>query len=204
MRIARTLVLIHIFSLISVSSFGQVLKEGDFTLGGGLDYIEFNKFEPRYVVGLNGENRIGQHFTTLFVFDAGKDYLHFGPGTIFLPMGLLLLNSEESTFGDFLLGLLFVGSSLENIGYSIPMGQLAEIIPYVSMLRFRFMWDGPTTPGNGNYVSGSLGVRLQYLFKERWYASGHVEYSQLYYSGRPGGIESGVSVSYIVKRSQQE
>ncbi|NJN41357.1 MAG: hypothetical protein HC811_03075 [Flammeovirgaceae bacterium] len=176
-----------------------MVQKGDFTLGGGVDYIEFTSFQPRYVVSLNGENRIGQHFTTFFVLDAARDYLHFGPGTIFLPLGLLLLNSDESSFGDFLSGLLFVGTSLEHIGYSLPMGHHAEIIPYVSMLRFRFMWDGPTTPGNGNYVSGSLGVKLQYLFKERWYTSAHVEYSQLYYSGRPGGIESGVSVNYIVK-----
>jgi hypothetical protein len=72
-----------------------------------------------------------------------KDYFHFGPGLIGLP--LLLLSGSESddfeSFGSFLFWLGAIALSFEHLSYHIPVNTDFDISPYVSVLRYKSSYE---------------------------------------------------------------
>lgn len=69
-----------------------------------------------------------------------KDYFHFGPGIIGLPIALLGFTSddEDSPLRSFLYSVAAVALSFEHLSYHIPVKSDLDISPYISLLRFKY------------------------------------------------------------------
>jgi hypothetical protein len=98
-----------------------------------------------------------------------KDYFHFGPGLIGLP--LLLFSGSGSddfdSFGSFLFWLGAIALSFEHLSYHIPVNTDFDISPYVSMLRYKSSYEHSNISDPdfvGEQLSFALGVQIYKYF----------------------------------------
>ena len=181
--------------------FGQ-LDESDITLAATAEYINFQNFSPVYAYGITGEYMLGKHVGIEFSVAGAKDYFHFGTGAVLFPFALLLSGTDSDN--GLLLFLIGIASLFEHTNYHIPLSKNLELVPYVSLLRLRYMYDPESGFDDEIYASWSLGTKLGYRFNNNLFINASVEGSQLYYSGRPRGIQTGIHIGYIFKNKNKE
>ena len=190
------------FILHASISFAQ-LEDSDITFAVTTEYINFQKFSPTYAYGITGEYMLGKHVGIEFSVAGAKDYFHFGTGAILFPVALLLSGSDSDGDG-LLLFLIGIASLFEHTNYHIPLSKNIELVPYVSLLRLRYMYQPDSEFDEEVFASWSLGTKLGFRFNNNLFINASVEASQLYYSGRPKGIQTGIHIGYIFKDKKEE
>ncbi len=129
-----------------------------------------------------------------------KNYVHLGPGTIALPIWMLLLqlpgfwdspfNLDSDSFESMLFMLLLTVISIEHLAIHIPLKANTSLSPYLSLLRFRY----PGTNNNLNDVKHNLnfatGLKLNRYYG-RFILSPYIDYS-FGYTDHMHGINMGV------------
>lgn len=177
---------------------------GDFSLSGSADIL----FNTPNGVQLAGGIKISTFVSKRISFDsdlvAGSDYFHMGPGIIGIPIWLLLLesvtgvNGEATTFQEFLLYAFFIVLSTEHISYHIPVKNMIDISPYISILRYKHAYEfgyHPDDPGYaGDQFSYAVGVQMNKYF-HRFMVSPYAEVN-VGYSDHIPGINIGVYCGY--------
>jgi hypothetical protein len=94
-----------------------------------------------------------------------KDYFHFGPGLLGLPL-LLLSGSESDDFESFSSFLFWLGAivlSFEHLSYHIPVNRDFDISPYVSVLRYKSSYEHNDLSNPdfiGEQLSFAFGVQI--------------------------------------------
>ena len=190
---------IALLLLYPLSCVGQLSKK-DWSLAITYDHIDFESFPIYNTVGLKGEYMLGKRIGAEFGVTAGKDNLHFGIGTVLAPFFLLLKETEEEkSLGELALMLAGIVSMLEHTNYHVSITPDIEIIPFLSLMRFRYMYERDGYYNTSEFLSWSVGSKVSILPPGNWFLNGTIERSQLYYSGRPIGLQIGFNVGYIFK-----
>lgn len=213
----KKIVLIAPFILLSFSLFGQVENEsgvlpenytnhsrGDASISLSGNTVFNNPFEPVYAGGFKMRMFVSKRisFDTDLLF--GKDYVHFGPGVIGLPIWLLsnelgFSSDEEGSFGLFLFSIALMALSAEHIAYHLPINNTTDISPFVSVLRFKQLTvEGINVAPEDNYAHASFvaGLELNRYFK-RFVLSPYFEYN-VAYDGYLRGFNLGVNFGYYI------
>jgi hypothetical protein len=134
-------------------------------------------------------------------FVAGRDYFHFGPGIIGIPLFMLFLSGggmEIDSFGLLLLEVFVIALSAEHVAGHIPVKDVIDISPYFSLLRFKYSYKyGEYNSFNyaGDQVSYAIGIQVNKYFN-RFYISPYAEVCVGYEDHIPGyniGIYCGYS-----------
>jgi hypothetical protein len=117
---------------------------GDFSISGSPNVLFRTPNGIQFGCGAKMRFFVGKRlsFDTDIVFS--KDYFHAGMGLIGIPLALLCLGTasdEESSFSALLGAIAAVAISLEHTAYHIPISQLADVSPYVSLLRYKFAYE---------------------------------------------------------------
>ncbi|HRJ31702.1 MAG TPA: hypothetical protein PLV21_13395 [Cyclobacteriaceae bacterium] len=194
--------------LIPVLTNAQ-LRKHDWWLAGTAERMDFQGFNPYNAVGLRGEVMLNNVWGIETGLAGGQDYFHLNPGTVVAPMLILFLaiyngNESEGSLGGLALLLLSIASMAEHSNFHIPLGGGVEVVPFFSLIRYRYMYDMQLSPAGGhNYASWSVGSKLSFISSKNWLVNASVERSQLYYPGRPYGIHAGINIGYIF-RSKSE
>jgi len=155
--------------------------------------------------GISIEGMISKHFGFEVGISGGKDNFQTGIGVLALPFMIKARNSSKEDPTDFekwikpaLLAILL----LEHINYHIDITQDFQLIPYVSLIRLRYMYNPEMDPlYNKNYVflSGAVGIKAGLTFKDKWLLNAYCERSQLYFEGNPSGIQAGLNLGILLK-----
>jgi hypothetical protein len=136
----------------------------------------------------------------------GKNYVHFGPGIIGLPLWILgaelgFSSDEDGSFGLFLFKLATMALSAEHIAYHFPVKNNTDISPFVSVLRFKQLnIDDINTATEEIYAHASFvaGLELNQYFK-RFVLSPNVEYN-IAYDGYFKGFNFGINFGYYIPK----
>ena len=134
----------------------------------------------------------------------GKDYVHFGPGIIGLPLWILgaelgFSSDEDGSFGWFLFELAAMALSAEHIAFHFPVQSNTDISPFISVLRFKQInTDDINTTPEDNYAHASFvaGLELNQYFK-RFVLSPYAEYN-IAYDGYIHGFNFGLNFGYYI------
>lgn len=192
-------VFIYLTSTLSLWAQFDSTKVHKYTLYATGDFIDINLYNARAAGGLELAYRANRYMSFLFPLSVAKNYSHFGLGTFIAPLGLLILQSDDLSFGQLIGGLVMASTMIESGAFHIPIDRFKEIVPYYSLFRIRNIWDGPDTPGQGTYISFSAGLKIRYEMLPKWTISAYAEYSQLYYNHQSKGIQSGVAIGYAFR-----
>jgi hypothetical protein len=117
---------------------------GDFSISGAPNVLFRTPNGIQFAGGAKARFFVGKRlsFDTDIVFS--RDYFHAGMGIVGIPLALLFIGTasdEESSFSTLLGVIAAVAISLEHTAYHIPISQLADISPYVSLLRYKFAYE---------------------------------------------------------------
>jgi hypothetical protein len=131
----------------------------------------------------------------------GKDYYHFGPGVIGVPLALFALGTDEEfsfdNFSDFLISLAVIALSFEHLSYHIPVRTDLDISPYISVLRYKSS-SKHTDLSDPDFISDQLsfatGVQV-YKYFGRFVLSPYGEYN-LGYKDLASRFNLGVYLGY--------
>jgi len=152
----------------------------------------------QFAGGLKTRYFISNRFSLDADLMVGRDYVHFGPGLIALPILLFqpgALNEDYTfdTFGDYLFFLGFYLLSFEHIVYHVPLKKYADLSPYISLLRFKQAGDlnSPDNNGGEGQFSFAAGIEINKYIR-RFYISPYVEYN-IGYSDHISGVNLGVN-----------
>ena len=108
----------------------KVVFEGFYVLEGGLSQVTISEFNPRFIGSVDLSYHFKPHAAILYNYGFTKNYFHFGLGSILGPLGILMLQGDDLSFSQFFLGILFTATSIESMGFPIPIGTNKEIMPY--------------------------------------------------------------------------
>jgi hypothetical protein len=127
---------------------------------------------------------------------------------ILSPLALLLAstnNSEGGSFGGLALWLACAASFIEHTNYHIRITDNFEVVPFLSLARFRIMYDRTNPVYNTDqFLSWSVGTKLSLLTKNNWVVNVSGERTQLYHPGRPAGWQAGVHIGYVFRSTRVE
>lgn len=198
-----------IMVLWSFQSFGQTQKD-DWIMGPSYYHIQYDGFESKNAFGINAEYRFAKYFGFELSIAGGKDYLHYGVGSVLLPPLLLFLKPKEDGPG-FVLLLLGIVSCLEQTNFHLPVGKHVEIVPYVSVLKLRYIYESNSSIQDTYFGSWSAGSKLSIITNNHWAFNFLYEVGNLYQSGDVAGQldttpqvfgqQAGVSIAYILKNN---
>jgi hypothetical protein len=175
----------------------------DFYLVGTVDRVSINRLPDYAAVGIRGELMLGKFFGSEFGLSGSQHNLHVGLG-ILSPLALLMASSNSNSEGGSLAGVvLFIAcaaSFIEHTNYHIRLTDNFEIIPFISLARFRYMYDRiEPAYKTDQFVSWSVGTKLSLLAKKNMVVNLSAERTQLYHIGRPAGIQAGIQMGYVFK-----
>lgn len=135
-----------------------------------------------------------------------KDYFHFGPGLLGLP--LLLFSGSGSddfeSFGSFLFWLGAIALSFEHLSYHIPVNTDFDISPYASVLRYKYSYEHNDLSNPdfiGEQLSCALGVQICKYFG-RFVFSPYGEWN-LGYRDLNSRFNIGIYLGIYFKRERQ-
>ena len=143
-----------------------------------------------------GGLKINAYVCKWLSFDAdaviGWDYFHAGPGILGIPLYLLMFRSEglveEIEFPDFLIAAVVILLSAEHISGHIPVKDVLDISPYLSLIRYKYAWEHYSEMNAayaGSQLSYAVGVQL-YKYFNRFYLSPYAEVNVGYNDHIPG------------------
>jgi hypothetical protein len=123
-------------------------------------------------------------------FVAGRDYFHFGPGIAGIPLFMLFLSGgiQENISGLLLLEVFIIALSAEHVAGHIPIKEIIDFSPYVSLLRFKYSYkygEYNSFDYAGDQVSYAIGIQLNKYFN-RFYISPYAEVNAGYEDRIPG------------------
>ncbi len=134
-----------------------------------------------------------------------KNYVHLGPGTIALPVWMVMmltgpgdgvdLNRESISMAFFVAAITIM--SLEHFSIHIPTGPKSDLSPYMSLLRFRSSYPLEVSlPGTRTYdqFCFATGVKLD-NYLGRFLVSPFMEYN-IGYKDHISGFIGGLTCSY--------
>lgn len=186
----------------------ELHSKGDVSVSLSGNIITNNPFESQFAGGVKMRMFVGKRVS----FDAdlviGKDYVHFGPGIIGLPLWILgtelgFSSDEDDSFAWFLFKLTAMALSAEHIAYHFPLQSKTDISPFISVLRFKQLTiDNLNAAPEDNYAHASFvaGVELDQYFK-RFVLSPYAEYN-IAYDGYMKGFNFGVNFGYYIPEKQ--
>lgn len=157
-----------------------------------VDYLDIKTQGIRITGGLLGEYHFSDKISSFYPIGLGDGYFELGLGTFFAPFGLLALHfedEEEQTLGQYIGMMLALATSVESLGYHVPIGRGKEIIPYYSLCKLRSI-------EHKGFLSGSVGAMLRLNLADRWHLNWSGEYSLFYTKKGVSGLEAGISFAY--------
>lgn len=168
-----------------------------------------NPYESVFAGGLKMKMFLGNRFSLDADLLFGKDYVHFGPGIIGLPLWLfsdeLKFSSEnEGSFGLFLFSITMMALSAEHIAYHIPVRDNIEISPFISMLRLKQLYINDLTTSkedNAAHASFVAGLELNRYYKH-FIISPYLEYN-IAYDGYFRGFNLGINLGYYIPKKNK-
>jgi hypothetical protein len=128
-----------------------------------------------------------------------RDYYHFGPGILGIPIAMLtfsdnnLTDEEGSSLSEMLFYVAAMALSFEHISYHIPLKNYTDIAPFISLLRFKNAYEHGNDSNPefaGQQVSFATGVQLNKYFG-KFVLSPYAEYN-IGYKDHISGINIGV------------
>jgi hypothetical protein len=114
-------------------------------------------------------------------FVAGRDYFHFGPGIAGIPLFMLFMSNgfETNSIGLLLLEGLIIALSAEHVAGHIPVKEIVDISPYISLLRFKYSFkygEYNSYAYAGGQMGCAAGIQVNKYFN-RFYISPYIEVS---------------------------
>jgi len=189
--------------LLPLSQLHAQIKLRDYYILGSADLVSIGNL-PNYInVGLRGELMLSKSIGSEISFSGGRDNLHVGLG-ILSPLALILANTNGNSEGGSIAGLVLflvcAASFVENTNYHIRITDNFEIVPFISLARFRYMYDRiEPFYQTDQFVSWSLGTKFSLLTKNNMVINLSAERTQLYHIGRPAGIQAGIHMGYLFR-----
>jgi len=207
--------LISIVILTAFSVFGQSLSEpqplnyaahskGDVSISLSGNRLMNDPFGSQFAGGVKIRMFLGKRVSFDSDLAVGKDYVHFGPGLIGLPLWILgtelgFSSDEDGSFGLFVFKLVAMALSAEHIAYHFPVKNNTDFSPFISVLRFKQLNidDINVAPeDNSAHASFVAGLELNQYFK-RFVLSPYAEYN-IAYDGYVQGFNFGVNFGYYL------
>lgn len=180
------------FTLVSFSCRGQEEShEPFFSAGITCEYIDISGLKSVVAPGIAGELRLNKLIGARYSFAATQDYYHLGSGLLFYPLFLLGDKTDSPYTVVFLLLTLF-----EHTNFHIKLTEGIEWVPYLSLLRIRYLWDENSLYNDSVFASGSIGSSLNFKIGKNWSTALSWDGTQLYRPGRPKGWEAGIALIY--------
>ncbi len=129
------------------------------------------------------------------VIGGGEDWFEMSPGTVFGPLGVLLIRTaddgESFDFKGLLAGVLLFTIALENPIIHIPIGKKSTISPSLHLFRMRYdayeEWE----------YGGGLGIAYTTLPKKNFVITLFTEAGLQYYDGAPWGVKAGIRIGGV-------
>ncbi len=152
----------------------------------------------QFAGGLKLRMYLGKSFSFESHIIVSRSYLVAGPGLIGIPIWIFgLLNNEENTFSEFLVGAALALMSAEHTSFHIPAGKSTELSPYVSLLKFKQAYVHGTYNDPGIHTQQaclSVGISADNYLK-RFVFSPYIEYNYGY-ADHKSGINAGIWFGY--------
>jgi hypothetical protein len=203
---------VFILTILSNLALCQ-FREGSLLVGATYHYVEFEGYSPKHAIGINGEFMMSNRFGVELSLAGGQGYFNYGIASVMAPPVILISyltrNLDEGSFGSFIGLLLFIPALLEQTNFHIPIRDNLQLIPYISIYKFKYIYD--TNPVNKYhyFCSGAIGTKLSLITKNNWCISANCEISRLYraseYSGQldnpasNDGYQVSFNIGYIFK-----
>jgi hypothetical protein len=183
----------------------NIHRSGDFIASASANVLLKTPNGQQMAAGVKMQLFLGKKFSVDGDLVFSRDYVHFGPGLIGLPLGLLAMGSENGVlFGDngdglteFLFSIAAIALSFEHISYHIPLKNKLDISPFVSILRYKYAYkygDSSGTNYIGEQLSFATGVQFNKYYG-RFVLSPYAEYNIGYKDGISGfnlGVYCGI------------
>jgi len=204
-------IVILILFMLPIALANAQFKLGDFHLVGTIDRVSIGQLPGYTSVGVRGELMLGKVFGTEFGFSGSKDNFNMGLG-ILSPLALLIASIDNndndgggSGMGGLVLFLAAAASFVEHTNYHIRITDSFEVVPFISLGRFRYMYDRTDPVYNTDqFLSWSVGTKLSLINKNNMVVNFSAERTQLYYTGRPAGWQVGLHIGHIFKSKADE
>lgn len=215
---------ILLLCLFSLGLFGQKLKvlpdenlnhtihrSGDFTLSIIAPNVLIDNSEGALPgAGLKLRYFVGKRFSFDTDLAIGRDYLHFGPGLIGIPLWLLAsglglgLNDVGGDSKEDIASIVVVATvmilSAEHFAYHLPVGTSSDFSPYISLLRFKSLKYIRTPESPDEVVSSpncAVGIELN-KYAGRFVMSPYTDF-EIAYDGSGHGFNFGFSAGYYFR-----
>lgn len=150
----------------------------------------------QHVFGYNGEYLIGSKWGIEWSVAGGDKYLHAGFGSIVGPIIILLHNNTAIKSGPMVILVTAAFTAAEQTNFHIPIVRGLELVPFVSLYKFRSIQDIPGYPVDGT-ASWSVGMKVSLTYREKWFANFVAEAGRLYHEGTPSIVLVGVSIGFF-------
>ena len=174
-----------------IDTFGH--SRHDFAIYGSPNLLFHSNNNDQFALGIKARMYIGKKISFETDLLLGRNYFHFGPGIIGLPIWYFFLNNspvgndfEDENGGslqDLLINAMIMCLSAERISYHIDAGRTAEISPYISLLRLRSSPEPGIVIDSEEYsasqLSFALGIGYDAYFS-KFLLTPYIEYNRTY------------------------
>jgi hypothetical protein len=182
----------------------NIHSRGDVSISLSGNRIMNDPFGSQFAGGVKIRMFLGKRVSFDSDLAVGKDYVHFGPGLIGLPLWILgaelgFSSDEDDSFALFLIKLAAMALSAEHIACHFPVKNNTDFSPFISVLRFKQLdiddinADPEATYSHTCFVAG---LELNQYFK-RFVLSPYVEYN-IAYDGYVQGFNFGINFGYYI------
>jgi hypothetical protein len=182
---------------------GSNHRSGEFMISASPDVLFYTPNGVQLAGGIKVQIFLGKRFSLDADLVFGRDYAHFGPGLIGIPIAILAfsptLGGEGLSFDDageslteFLFSVAAIALSFEHLSYHIPLKNNLDIAPYVSLLRYKYSYEYGkySEPGFiGEQLCFASGVQINKYFG-RFVLAPYAEYN-IGYRDQISGISVG-------------
>jgi len=173
---------------------------GDMTIAVGPGMLLNRPGGPHISGGINFQVFLFKYMSIESDLVIAKNYLHLGPGTLVLPIWMLLLqipgmanmpfNLDGESFEFMLFMLIFTAISAEHLAFHIPLKNNTCLSPYLSLLRFRPPMNNTGMDDIKQHLGFATGMKLNKYFG-RFILSPYLEYN-IGYTDHISGINTGL------------
>lgn len=171
-----------------------VHRFGDFSISGSANLLLKTPNGVQFAGGIKLRTFLSKKisFDSDLVFS--RDYIHGGPGLIGIPIWLLFWHSGDNSddegmpIQNILLNAALILLSAEHVSYHIPVKNVLDISPYISLLRYKSSYkygDYSNPDVAGEQFSFALGVELN-KYLNRFVLSPYAELNVGYTDHIPG------------------
>ncbi len=192
------------------------IKGADIVLGVTFDYLDYKEFSPKSAIGINGEIMLSKHFGVELSLSGSQDYFSYGIASLVTPVVVLLAYStrkiDNGNGAAFMALLLIIPAFLEQTNFYIPINANIQLIPYISVYKFKYLYNNNIVLNYDRYASAAVGTKLRLMTKKGWHLSANFELRNLYSGIDDRGFNStnlyghqvGISFGYIFKDHSRE